>query len=342
MNGPRREVNEERFVRRDRLLVLDPRRRLVRHVGHEVVVGIVRQLDRSNPVEEIRRPLVGFAADEAVELVESLPRRPAVEWPRDAGFPSGGFVPFAERSRAVAVQAQHLRQRSRCVGHLPGGSGKGGCHLGDEAHVHRVMVAPGLERGARGRAQCGGVKVAVAQSAGRQAVQSRRRNLQQLSDCSHAPICPQSVQEPPASRWITSATGAFGLLLPHENRGLLWRRSHVALDLGLPTFSVFEGGRQRQSFRVCFSTAPRVRTEPIVWTTLRHPRTFSLAQAPNALHGVLLVASQTYLVGRSFPKVRTVLSPPDDVTVPYIYTVLQCASLSATFATTAGPWYGAT
>ena len=36
------------------------------------------------------------------------------------------------------------------------------------------------------------------------------------------------------------------------------------------------------------------------------------------------------------------LPGPGSATVPYRYTVLQCASLYASFATTAGPWCGAT
>ena len=52
--------------------------------------------------------------------------------------------------------------------------GKAGRHLGDEAHVHGVMVAAGLQRRARRRAQRRGVEIVVAQSVLRQAIERRR------------------------------------------------------------------------------------------------------------------------------------------------------------------------
>ena len=52
--------------------------RLLRHVGHEVVVRVVGQFDLRDPVVQVRCPLVRLAAEEAVELVEALARGPAV------------------------------------------------------------------------------------------------------------------------------------------------------------------------------------------------------------------------------------------------------------------------
>ena len=129
-----------------------------------MIVRIVRQFDLGDAIIQVRRPLVRFAADKTVELVEALVRRPAVEGAGDAGLPRGGLVPLAERRGAVAVQAQHFRHRGRRVGDLAGGAREAGRHLGDESHVHGVMVAAGLERGARRRAQCRGMEVVVAQS----------------------------------------------------------------------------------------------------------------------------------------------------------------------------------
>ena len=105
------EVGEERLVRRQRLLAADPLDGLVRHVGGEVVVRVVRRLDLDRAVEDQRRPLVGLAADEAVELVEAGVRRPAVERAGDADLPRRGLVVLAEGRRAVAVLAQDLGQR---------------------------------------------------------------------------------------------------------------------------------------------------------------------------------------------------------------------------------------
>ena len=67
---PRREVGEERLVRRQRLLGARPLDGLVGHVGHEVVVRVLRHFDAAHVLVDGRRPLVRLAADEAVELVE--------------------------------------------------------------------------------------------------------------------------------------------------------------------------------------------------------------------------------------------------------------------------------
>ena len=173
VRGPGCEINEGRLAGRQGLLVLDPGPRLVRHVGHEVVVRILRQFDLGNPVEQERGPLVRLTADEAVEFVEALMRRPAVEGAGDADFPGGGLVPLAEGPRTVAVQAQHFRQRSRRVGDLTRVTRERGGHLGDEAHVDRVMVAAGFQGGPGGRTQGGGMEIVVAQSVLRQAVEGR-------------------------------------------------------------------------------------------------------------------------------------------------------------------------
>ena len=160
-----RVVDEERLVGRHRLLRLDPVDRLVGHVHGEVVVLHLRRLDLDQPVVDERIPLVGLAADEAVELVEALVRGPAIERSRHAGLPRGRLVPLAERAGAVAVEPQHLGEWRDAVRVLPGVAGKRRRRLHDRAGVDGVMVPPGLERVARRRAQRRRVEVVEAQSA---------------------------------------------------------------------------------------------------------------------------------------------------------------------------------
>jgi hypothetical protein len=81
VDGARRVVHEQRLVRRHRLLGLHPVDRLVRHVDGEVVVRHLRWIDLDHAVVDERLPLVRLVADEAVELVEALVGRPAVERP---------------------------------------------------------------------------------------------------------------------------------------------------------------------------------------------------------------------------------------------------------------------
>ena len=174
MRRPGREVDEERLVRRHRLLRLHPVDGLVGHVHGEVVVLHLRRLDLDQAVVDERIPLVGFTADEAVELVEPLVGGPAVERTRHAGFPGGGFVPLAEGAGAVAVEPQHLRQRRHAVGILPGVARVGRRALHDRAGIDGVVVPAGLERVARRRAQRRRVEVVEAQAALRQPVHRRR------------------------------------------------------------------------------------------------------------------------------------------------------------------------
>ncbi len=163
MDGTRGEVDEERLVRGERLLEAHPVDRLGRHVVHEVVVRIVRRLDAVLVAVDRRRPLVRLTAEEAVEFVEPLTVRPAVEGTGRADLPDRGLVPLAIGCGAVSVEAQHLADAGDIVGEHAGRAGEGGRHLGDLGLVGRVMVAAGLERLTRRRAEGGRVELVVHQ-----------------------------------------------------------------------------------------------------------------------------------------------------------------------------------
>ena len=108
-----REIDEERLVRRQRLLLRYPGHGLVGHVLHEVIALFGRLLgfDRRGAFVQRRVPLVRLAADEPVEILEAAAaRRPCVERPDRAGFPHRHFVTLAELRRGVAVELQRSRQ----------------------------------------------------------------------------------------------------------------------------------------------------------------------------------------------------------------------------------------
>ena len=153
------KVDEEGFVRRERLLEFDPRHGLVGHVFKEVIVGIVRQLDRVDPIVDEGRPLVRFTAQKAIELVEALSRGPAVVGTRDGRFPCCRLMPLPEGSRAVAIEAEDLRQWRNVVRDHPGVAGKCRGGFRNAAHVVHVVVAPALQRGACRRTNGGRVEV---------------------------------------------------------------------------------------------------------------------------------------------------------------------------------------
>src|SRR5208283_3998395 len=77
---------------------------LVRHVGCEVVSGLADPREYLGVIpEQVRRPLVGLAAQEAVEVIEAHPRRPLIEGPRRAVLKARRVVVLAEPRRGVAV-----------------------------------------------------------------------------------------------------------------------------------------------------------------------------------------------------------------------------------------------
>ena len=100
--GARSEIHEERLVGHQRLLLARPLDRLVRHVFGEVVALFRRflGLDWDRAFVDRRVPLVGFAADEAVEVLEAAAAgRPLIERAHRARLPHGHFVALAELRR---------------------------------------------------------------------------------------------------------------------------------------------------------------------------------------------------------------------------------------------------
>ena len=169
--GARGKIQEERLFGRERLDRPYPIDRPVCHVSHEMIIRIVRRLDLGCPVVDQRRPLVGFAAEETVEPVEARTRGPSMEGTRWADFPDRGFMIFAERRSAVAIQAENFGQRRDRARLDAGVAGKRRRDLGDAAHVVHVMVAPGQQGGACGRAQGSGVELIVEQPSDGQALE---------------------------------------------------------------------------------------------------------------------------------------------------------------------------
>ena len=164
----RREVDEERLVRSETLLLSDPGNRLVGHVFDQVVAlfGRFLRLHRRGPLVERRVPLVGLAADEAVEILEAATAgRPGIERTCGTRLPHRHFVALAELRGGVAVEFQRLRQRRHRVGEHRAVPRCAGGNLGDAAHANGMVIAAGQQRLPRGRAQRGGVEAGELQPA---------------------------------------------------------------------------------------------------------------------------------------------------------------------------------
>ena len=126
-------------------------------------------------------PLVGFAFQETVEAVEAALQRPLVVGAGRRGLEGRREVPLAGRESVIALQAQHFGQRASALGNAPAHAGKAQIPVGQPAHAHRMMIAPGQQRRPRRRAQGGGVEVGVPQAAGGECIDVRRRDFRAVA-----------------------------------------------------------------------------------------------------------------------------------------------------------------
>ena len=173
------EMQVERLVRCDLLGVGDELDRLVRQVLGQVVALLwrPRRLDLVVVVDQVRVPLAGVTAQEAVEALESRGPaasgrtvRPPIRIPRAA---DGTCRPCRCCSRAAAASRTETRSRT----------GSGRCSPGYPVassliarHGVRMVITPGDDARSRRRAQRRGVHVVIQQAPRGQRVDVRRRD----------------------------------------------------------------------------------------------------------------------------------------------------------------------
>ena len=163
-----REVDEERLTGILAADAVQPLDGLVRHgVGEVVRVLLVVELggrtDDLLVLGQARVILARPATEDPVEVVEPPPVRPPVERSGRALLPVRRQMPLAERGRAVPVVPQDPRQR-RAVTRQDGRvAGETTGELADRAEPDGVVVPPGQQRRAGGRAQRRDVHSVVAQ-----------------------------------------------------------------------------------------------------------------------------------------------------------------------------------
>ena len=111
-------------------------------------------------------PLVGFATDEAIEIVEAQPVRPAIKGADAGGLVVGHIVVFAKPGGAIAVALENLPDGRRTLGNQPRIAGIGRGQFLNRARPDGMVIAPGQNRGTGGRTEGRGVEGVVAQSVG--------------------------------------------------------------------------------------------------------------------------------------------------------------------------------
>ena len=134
------------------VMVTEHAERLIGEILGEVIslFRAVRLVDELVVVDQVRIPLVGLAAEEAVEAIEALLQRPLLARRAGRDVLLRDVVILAEPERAPAVVLEDLRHRRALERDASVRAGEAVRALGDRRHAVQVMVAAGEERGARG------------------------------------------------------------------------------------------------------------------------------------------------------------------------------------------------
>ena len=172
----RREIEEERLVRRDLLQVGDEADRLVGEIRGQVIAFLrrLRRLDLMIVVDEVGIILMRVAAEKAVVALEAAPERPAVVGAGGADLLGGRQMPLADAIGGVALLQQHLGQKAVLERDRAIAAGIAGRSLGDAGHRVGMMIAAGQNARARRRAERGRVHVGEEQPVLGQLVDVRR------------------------------------------------------------------------------------------------------------------------------------------------------------------------
>src|SRR5262249_31310845 len=110
-------------------------------------------------------PVIRFAADEAVEVLEpAAARGPCVERSDRTRLPYRHFVAFAELRSRVAVEFEGPRERRYGIGQYRAVARGTRGDLGDAGQAYGVRVARGKRRRGSGGERGGGVEAVVLDS----------------------------------------------------------------------------------------------------------------------------------------------------------------------------------
>ncbi|OPX97087.1 MAG: hypothetical protein A4E60_03362 [Syntrophorhabdus sp. PtaB.Bin047] len=151
VGGPGGIVEEERFVRCNRLLVAHPFYGLVRHVIIEVVVRFADVgLDGPGAFKGRRSPLICLSAYEPVKMLEPEARGPEVEGPGLARLPVRHVVVLPEPGGVPALLLEDLGDRRGVPAHQAVVARETRCHFHDGPGMDRMVVTAGEQRRARG------------------------------------------------------------------------------------------------------------------------------------------------------------------------------------------------
>src|SRR5262249_60942879 len=126
--------------------------------------GAVVLDDEAIVLHQIGVPVVGLAAQEAVEAIEAFLERPLAAACSGGDVLLGDIMVLAQPEGAVAVVLKHLPDGGALRGEPPLRAGEASRPLGDAGAAVEVVVAAREERRAGGAAERGGGALAVQQA----------------------------------------------------------------------------------------------------------------------------------------------------------------------------------
>ena len=177
MGAARHIVDEERLVGCGLVQAVEIVDGVIRHARRQVPAGLALEgEDLRGVAEQVGLPLVGVAADEAIEILEPHADRPLVEGTCHAGLEGRRVVILAEPRGGIAIVLQDAADGGLVLADDRVVAGEARRLLGDHAEARRVVVASGDQGRTGGRAQRRRVHVGVAQPRRRHAVKCRRGN----------------------------------------------------------------------------------------------------------------------------------------------------------------------
>ncbi len=163
MDRTARPVHVEGLVGLKGLMLAQPPDRIVGKILAEVIALLVRarRSDIGGVTNQVGLVLRRFAAEEAIEVIEAVARRPAIEGTRRGCLFGRRVVPFAPRACGIAVVPKHLRGGRAALGHDPGVAVPVVRHLPDLSGPDMMVVPPREERGSSRGAHGRGVESVV-------------------------------------------------------------------------------------------------------------------------------------------------------------------------------------
>ena len=156
-------VHEERLVRLERLMTVQPADGVVGEVLTQVI-ALLRRLRRKHAgrvAHEVRLILRRLTGQEPVEVLKTQTGRPVVERPRRCGLQRRRVVPLPPRRRRVPVLPQHLGHQRTAPGDLTGVAVPVVGQLSDLTVPDPVMVTASQQRGPSRGAHRRGVEPVV-------------------------------------------------------------------------------------------------------------------------------------------------------------------------------------